>query len=156
LVGCKHFFTGLFIVIVVSLFLQTNIYAEQLYEERLALYHKTASGTNIPWYYLAAFDQYERNIQKDKADELIAISFPAELWYGPGNINLDDNAATIELFGGIGLDGNGDGKANSQDPEDILITAAQLLTQNGVTEDDIKISLWHHYKRDLSVKTVTN
>lgn len=127
-----------------------------MYDERLALYQKTASFTDVPWYYLAAFDQYERNIQKDKTDELIAITFPDELWYGPGNVSKDDSLTAIDLFGGIGRDGNGDGKAHSEDPEDILMTAAQLLSKNGVTEDDIKISLWHYYKRDLTVKTISN
>lgn len=37
-----------------------------------------------------------------------------------------------------------------------MFTAAKLLLENGITEDDIKISLWNFYKRDLSVKTVMN
>src|SRR5690625_3932590 len=138
-----------------SLF-QTNTFAKDMYSDRLSLYQKTATLTNIPWYYLAAFDQYERNIQKDKTDNLVAISFPNELWYGPGNNNYDNSVEAISMFGGLGQDGNGDGIADLTDPEDILFTAAQILTKNGLTEDDIKISLWHYYQRDLSVKTIVN
>lgn len=112
--------------------------------------------TNLPWYYLAAFDQYERNIQKDKAEQLVAITFPEEIWYGAGNIEQNEQVDTITLFNGVGQDGDGDGKASLNNPEDILYTAANLLLQHGVTEEDIKISLWHHYKRDLSVKTIIN
>lgn len=134
----------------------SNSYAKNIYQERLQLYKKTAAMTNLPWYYLAAFDQYERNIQKDKAEQLVAITFPEEIWYGAGNIEQNEQVDTITLFNGVGQDGDGDGKASLNNPEDILYTAANLLLQHGVTEEDIKISLWHHYKRDLSVKTIIN
>src|SRR5690625_6399065 len=54
---------------------------ENIYNERLALYKKTEAISNLPWYYLAAFDQYERNKEQNN-NELVAISFPDELWYG--------------------------------------------------------------------------
>src|SRR5699024_2313002 len=58
-----------------------------MYEERLSLYKKTEAISNVPWYYLAAMDQYERNKQLKSPDEesLISIRFPDELWYGIGN-----------------------------------------------------------------------
>lgn len=144
-----------------SLITTSVIYAEDeddvnIYEERLALYKKTATITNVPWYYLAAMDHYERNKQQTSPEEedIISIQFEQELWYGPGNIDFNANVTSIELFGGIGKDGNGDGKAKIDDPEDILLTAAYILTQNGLSDEDIKISLWQHYKRDLSVKSI--
>lgn len=152
----KFILFGFAIVIFTLLFLETNTYAERLYDERHALYHKIATVTDVPWYYLAAFDQYERNIQKEQTEQLIAISFPNEWWYGAGNIDKDASISTISLFNGNGQDANGDGYANLDDPEDILFTAAHTLLQYGVTEDDIKISLWNFYKRDLSVKTIVN
>lgn len=135
---------------------KTSTYAEETFQNRYALYKKISAITNIPWYYLAAFDQYERNINKDNSEQLIGISFPEEIWFGAGNITFETDAKIISLFNGIGQDGNGDGQANINDPEDILFTAAKLLLQNGITEDDIKISLWNIYKRDLSVKTIVN
>lgn len=138
-----------------SLFEESAL-AEDLYDERLALYKKTEVTTGIPWYYLAAFDQYERNIHSEKNDDIVAIQLPTELWFGPGNIYLDEAEHSISLFGGIGRDGNGDGKASMNDPEDVLFTAAKILLEKGMSEDDIKISLWHYYKRDLSVKTIVH
>ncbi len=131
---------------------------ENKYPERLALYKKTEALSLVPWYYLAAMDQYERNIdmEKSKEDPLISIKFPEELWYGPGNTHKIKNIQIIELFNGIGKDGNGDGEADPSNPEDILYTTAIMLKENGLSDEDIKISLWNHYQRDLSVKTITN
>src|SRR5699024_5294509 len=72
------------------------------------------------------------------------------------NIESNDSIEIIELFNGIGSDGNGDGKAELTNAEDVLYTAANLLLRFGISQDDIKISLWDYYKRDLSVKTIVN
>lgn len=125
--------------------------------ERLALYKKTSAVVSIPWYYLAAMDQYERNIKSDsEPEEIISIKFNKNLWYGPGNISSIKTSSIIPLFNGIGKDGNGDNIADISNDEDILYTAATLLSENGVAEEDIKISLWNYYQRDLSVKTILN
>jgi len=129
---------------------------QQSIQQRLELYKKIATVTHVPWYYLAAFDQYERNINKITEDGTIGIQFSDELWYGAGNVNKDASNEAITLFNGIGRDGNGDGQAIIDDPEDVLFTAANILLVNGWTEDDIKISLWQYYQRDLSVKTIVN
>src|SRR5690625_7964236 len=60
------------------------------------------------------------------------------------------------MFQGIGMDGDGDGNADLQNEEDRLYAAGALLSANGINEDDIKISLWKHYQRDLTVKTIIN
>lgn len=126
-----------------------------IYKERLALYKKTEAISHVPWYYLAAMDHYERNKeQTSEEDELISIQFEPEVWYGLSNIDYIPKIEMIELFGGIGRDGNGDGMAKIDDPEDILLTAAHMLSQYGLSNDDIKISLWEYYKRDLSVKSI--
>jgi murein DD-endopeptidase MepM/ murein hydrolase activator NlpD len=136
------------------------VYAEeedQIYNERLALYKKTEVLTQIPWYYIAAIDQYERNSQVDTSSEsLISISISSELWFGPGNHSMITDEHMIEIFSGIGKDGNGDQKADPNHPEDILLTMANLLLQSGPTEDDIKIALFNYYQRDLTVKTIIN
>lgn len=128
-----------------------------IYEQRLALYKKTESVTNVPWYYLAAMDQYERNKTQQSAEDeaLISIQFPDELWYGIGNPN-DQTISIVQSFQGIGQDGNGDEQADPNNDEDILLAAAHLLSANSLAEEDIRISLWHYYKRDLSVKSIMN
>src|SRR5699024_7705224 len=62
----------------------------------------------------------------------------------------------IGVFNGVGKDGNGDGKANPENPEDILYTMANILLKYGFTDNDIKRGLWNYYKRDLTVQTIKN
>src|SRR5690625_2834208 len=129
---------------------------ENTVEDRFTLYKKTEAVSHIPWYYLAAMDQYERNIQENSDEDIISIQFPEELWYGLGSPSNLNDIYSIQLFNGIGKDGNGDGKADPDNPEDVLFTAATLLASEGISHDDIKIALWKYYQRDLSVKTITN
>ncbi len=70
-----------------SLITTSGIYAEDeddmnIYDERLALYKKTAAITNVPWYYLAAMDHYERNIQQTSPEEEDIISIHLNRNYG--------------------------------------------------------------------------
>ncbi|MED4130303.1 M23 family metallopeptidase [Shouchella miscanthi] len=130
------------------------------YTEREALYHKMETITNVPWYYLAAVDSYERGLRKARrdradADGFISIYYAKEDWVGPLNPNQDDESPdTISLFEGIGLDGNGDGKALLTDDEDVLYTLARYLESYGLTEEDFRIALWHFYQREQSVNIV--
>lgn len=41
---------------------------QSIYEKRMALYKETEQSSGIPWYYLAAMDQYERNIRSVRKD----------------------------------------------------------------------------------------
>ncbi|MFP3360358.1 peptidase M23, partial [Planococcus sp. SIMBA_143] len=36
---------------------------EQIYTKRMELFQKSEALTHIPWYYLAAIDQYERSLR---------------------------------------------------------------------------------------------
>lgn len=147
-------------IILIFYFFNTNVYAEEeehIYNERLALYKKTETLTQIPWYYIAAMDQYERQIlDSDDEEPLISINIPDEIWFGLGNTSHFMDQDMIKLFNGKGKDGNGDHRADPSDPEDILYTAANLLAEYGPTEDDIKIGLWNFYERDLAVHTISN
>jgi len=105
---------------------------------------------------LAAIDQYERNTQKDSDNKVVSVAVPDELWFGAGNIVKLKNNEAISFFQGKGLDGNGDGKADPKSPEDVLFTVANLLLEEGHTEEDFKIALWKYYRRDLSVQTISN
>lgn len=127
------------------------------YEQRMALYKKVETITQIPWYYLAAIDQYERNIRqvrKDlpKSNGVIGIYFRPEEWTGLTNPNLDDeNPVSIQFFNGIGMDGDGDGKASLKSDEDVLYSFANYLLMFGVDHDNLKIGLWNYYQRDKTV-----
>lgn len=130
---------------------------ETIYDERKALFLKTEALTQIPWYYFAAIDNYERNkVQSSDDEKLISVKFPNDQWFGVENHLNNTHPDVIELFNGIGKDGNGDGIASPNQDEDIVYTLGVYLLQEGPTRVDIKISLWNYYQRDLTVKSIMN
>lgn len=137
-----------------------NVDQDKIYAERMALYEKMEAITQVPWYYLAAIDQYERNVRNVRNDlpkptGLIGIYFPKEVWAGALNPQ-EKNPITIQLFGGIGLDGNGDGLADRNDDEDVLYTFIRRVLTYGTNKDYIKLALWNYYKRDKTVGIIHN
>lgn len=141
--------------------------AEMLARERQALFEHMQMITGTPWYYLAAIDQYERNIHKKPKKNSDAsasaslvrktgIIFSPEKWSGFLNPNPEDtNPASISFFGGLGKDGDGDGKAEPDNDLDVVYTMASYMSKFGYTEDDIRIALWNYYARDKNVEIVS-
>ncbi|MDX8360855.1 M23 family metallopeptidase [Cytobacillus sp. IB215316] len=133
---------------------------QQTYNERMGLYKKFEAVTQIPWYYLAAVDQYERNVRRIRRDipddeGIIGVYINSDMWTGPLNPNkADQDLYSIQLFGGIGMDGDGDGLADQQNGEDVLYTFTQHFLANGTDHESIKIALWDYYKRDISVDVI--
>ena len=132
---------------------------EETYQLRMnqyLQYHHIYSS----WYYLAAIDQYERNIQEvrqdiPKRDGLIAIQFSNEFWAGIQNPDQNDTSPySIKYFNGMGLDGNGDGLADITDDEDVLFTMVHYLYDYGLSEDDFKLALWEYYRNETTVKQI--
>ena len=132
---------------------------EEIIQSRMSAYYQF-QDMMIPWYYLAAIDQYERNIQDvrqdiPKKEGPIAIQFSNEFWVGPLNPTKDDSFPnTIKFFGGMGLDGNGDGLADKNDDVDIIYTMVKYLSDYGYSEEDFKIALWNYYRDELAVNQV--
>ncbi|GER70554.1 L-Ala--D-Glu endopeptidase [Weizmannia acidilactici] len=133
----------------------------EIYKKRMELYKNMETFTQIPWYVLAAIDQYERSIRFARSDlpkpsGLISIYFSPEKWAGIANPDRNDNRPlTITLFGGIGKDGDGDGKADRNNDLDVLYTMSDNLLKYGTDDDNIEIALWHYYKRDKAVQLIT-
>ncbi|AST06285.1 peptidase M23 [Anoxybacillus flavithermus] len=131
-----------------------------LYEKRMELYKKAEAISFIPWYYFAAVDQYERNIRQARRDlpkptGFISIYIPPERWAGPLNKNQEDqNPFTISQFGGIGIDGNGDGIADRTSDEDVLFSFARFLRSYGTDHTHIKMALWDYYERSKTVDII--
>jgi peptidoglycan LD-endopeptidase LytH len=127
------------------------------HKTRMNLYYFIEKTMQIPWYYIAAADQYEhsvRNARRDLPDSSGPAGFyiEPEKWRGPLNPNYNDvNPLSIQYFDGFGLDGNGNGKASMQEPEDVLVSFAQHLLKYGTDEENIRIALWDYYKRDKAV-----
>ena len=156
------FFT--FAVLWISLF-STDVLAneelskEEILQQRMAYYIHFGEFL-VPWYYLAAIDQYERNIQSvrsdiPKRDSVIAIQFSEEYWDGPLNSSDGDSPAPdISYFGGMGLDGNGDGIADRNNDEDIIYTMASYLNQFGLEEENFKLALYEYYHNEEAVNQI--
>lgn len=132
---------------------------DEILEKRMHYYYKFQDEL-VPWYFLAAIDQYERNIQevrKDipKRESVVAIQYSHEFWVGALNPELNDTTPmTIKYFGGLGLDGNDDGVADANNDDDILVTTASFLSKYGANEDDFKLALWDFYKNDKTVNQI--
>jgi peptidoglycan LD-endopeptidase LytH len=135
---------------------------KQIHEKRFELFQQTEAVTNIPWYYLAAVDQYERSLRfarkdrdKPSFDKAISIYIEPNKWVGPLNPNKNDqNPKSIAFFDGIGRDGNGDGKANFKTDEDILAAFSNFVLEYGIDHDNFKLALWDYYKRDKTVSII--
>jgi peptidoglycan LD-endopeptidase LytH len=147
------------LILFFSPFANKSIHAQEMdpYQLRMELYKKVETITQIPWYYLAAIDQYERNIRQvrrdlPKPDGIIGILFRPEEWAGLTNPNQEDsNPSSIQFFNGLGVDGNGDGKANIKSDEDVLFAFANFLLKFGIDDDNLRIGLWNYYHRDKTV-----
>ncbi|GIO93090.1 hypothetical protein J31TS3_43170 [Paenibacillus lactis] len=61
---------------------------------------------------------------------------------------------SISVFSGIGLDGNGDGKADPNDDMDLLYSVAARLAPYGHAADDFSIGLWSYYQNTRAVQRV--
>ncbi|CAM3162807.1 M23 family metallopeptidase [Filibacter tadaridae] len=128
-------------------------------DERMDYFLKF-ENESVPWYHLAAIDQFERNIQQvrndiPKSEGIIAIQFAEEFWAGAMNPNKNDTAPeSITFFEGNGLDGDNDGKADPTNNDDILYTMMSFLNGYGPNEDNFKLALWDYYKRQETVNQI--
>nr|WP_233522986.1 M23 family metallopeptidase [Peribacillus saganii] len=126
-------------------------------KERMGLYQRMEASLYVPWYYLAAVDQFEHTVRNTRrnvepAKGAIGINIPSEKWAGAINPDKEDeNPLTIRYFGGMGQDGNADGKASPKDDEDVLYSFTNFLLKFGTDEDHIRMALWDYYKRDKTV-----
>lgn len=78
--------------------------SDPVLSKRMELYHKIEAVTQIPWYALAAVDQYEENVRSNRKDlpekaGIISIYIPDDIWSGPENPNPKDDAPlSIKVF----------------------------------------------------------
>jgi murein DD-endopeptidase MepM/ murein hydrolase activator NlpD len=126
---------------------------------RKELFDQVSLLTHIPWYILAAIDQYERtmHLQQHANSEhrITAIQFSTASWSGILNPNqVDTDPLSIAFFGGLGRDGSGDQIASPTNDLDVLATVALILQKNGNKEQDLYIALWDYYQNTRSVERI--
>jgi len=128
--------------------------------EEMPVLKRMEKVTKVPWYYLAAVNQYEMGIhwQKNKKANVtspIQVEIAPEKWSGLTNPrNEDTNPLTIRFYDGMGRDGNNDFKADRNDPEDALYAMGRWLTREGQNEDAIRRALWDYYQDGIVVDRI--
>lgn len=130
-------------------------------QARMELFRSIETLTGVPWEYLAAMDQYERNIlKKDEvpsSDRITSIQVLDSKWSGIANPDIhSSNPTSIQFFQGVGRDGNGDGLADAQNDQDVLYSVAIFLNQSGNGEDQIRERLWSYYQQPNAVDVITH
>lgn len=149
----------MFFLLFVGLSSQTKADDNQI-NQRMYLYKEYALITDIPWYMIAAIDQYERNTKNyrsycPKEDEVISICFEPIVWSGINNPIKDDrNLYTISLFNGMGVDADNDGFADRLNTYDRLAAMLNYINLFGVTEEKIKESLISYYQSEKGVAII--
>lgn len=148
------------ITILVSMLSYVNVSAEitdeQMQEMRQNLYKEYETASGVPWYEIAAVDQYERNTYKFKEEctykyDTISICFSNAVWSGPENpIYFDNDSLTINLFGGIGKDGDGDGVADINNQEDVMYTMVEYLRGY----DNFAAAITSYYQNEQAITII--
>jgi murein DD-endopeptidase MepM/ murein hydrolase activator NlpD len=130
-------------------------------ENRKWLFEQMELLTGIPWYRLAAIDQYERSLSTARPKKRplrkgeIAILFDDPTWAGPLNPDpAQTEVPAITLFSGLGRDGDGDGHADRNSDLDVLYSMASYLLKYGSTEDQLRKGIWEYYRNPRSVQRI--
>ena len=132
-----------------------------IFAARRHLYESIGQVTQIPWYRLAAIDQYERTITrahpKDRKhpERLTGIFMTAPAWRGWLNPDeTDQHPGSILFFNGKGRDGSGDGMADPNNDLDVLYSMASIIQQYGSKPEDFGIALWEYYHNSRAVQRI--
>lgn len=124
-------------------------------EEYIPIYQAAGDKYSVPWNLLAAHHRVETIFStiKDMTSPVGAtghMQFMVCTWVGwsyPGCGGLGDapippadltSLAIIQKYGGYGVDGNGDGKADPNNLEDAVFAAANYDAANGASTGDIE------------------
>lgn len=124
----------------------------------LPIYRAAGEQYGIPWNLLAAIHRVETVFSSIPMESYAGaqghMQFMPCTWtgwnhpscggLGAGNIpNAEKvNPAMIKKYGGFGIDGNGDGKADPYDVTDAIYTAASYLAKSGAANGDYRKALF--------------
>mgnify|MGYP000899664788 FL=1 len=151
----------LFFSILFCSFLRLDSKAEaREYDLRMHIYQEYALETDVPWYYIAAIDQYERNTKNyrsfcPKESEVISICFDPQVWSGALNpIQDDNNLYRIKIFNGMGSDGDGDNLADRLNHQDKINAFLSYINLFGSTKDKLEEALINYYRSEKAVKII--
>jgi len=119
----------------------------QIPKEYIPIYKAAGEKYNIPWTLIAAIHRVETNFGQDLNTSSVGAightQFMVKTWVGwsfPGGTRLGDasipketlmSPAAISKYGGFGVDGDGDGKADPYNVTDAMYSTANYLAANG-------------------------
>lgn len=132
------------------------------YAELSRLYDRIARKTGLRWQQLAAVDQYERTLTRVRPKSrpvapgaIVGIYIPESRWAGELNPDPHDTAPlSIRVFGGIGRDGDGDGRADRASAADLLYTVASEIQAPEAGQDRFAVGLWQYYRNERAVQRI--
>jgi len=147
---------GLFLVAILAIDKQAVVNIEKT---RMDYYYEYADATGIDWVVIATVDQFERNTRKYKGycnmENILSFCIDPQIWSGLGNeITDDNNVINIAHFMGFGLDGDGDGYADSWNQEDSAYSFVQYMFNYGTEKDEIFAGLTHYYDNEKTMKVL--
>ena len=149
-------------IIVILLFVTTRALANESEDNqtnaRMKIYQDFAYASGVPWYEIAAIDQYERNIDSFRENsensvsyENISIKFPADIWSGViAPVDYEECLSRIGLFGGIGRDGDGDGISDIHNEQDVMYTLVEYMRSFETFQQAVR----SYYQNDDAVRIV--
>ncbi|MBA4603781.1 peptidoglycan DD-metalloendopeptidase family protein [Thermoactinomyces mirandus] len=123
----------------------------EIAEKYLPIYQEAGKKYGVPWQILAAIHKVEtdfgRNLSESSVGATGHTQFMDKTWLGwdyPGGTKLGDlpdsiditDPKLIEAYGGYGVDGNKDGKADPNDPVDAIHATANYLAANHQSGED--------------------
>lgn len=150
----------------------TEFGANEIPAEYLPIYKEAGAAYNVPWNLLAAHHRVETVFST--IDPMISyvgaeghMQFMPCTWAGwgyPGCVgglggasipeSIKTNPEQIKKYGGYGVDGNGDGKADPWDLKDAMYSAANYLAANGAADGDLAKAVRAYNHSDQYVKDV--
>ena len=114
-------------------------------ERYLPIYQEAGKKYGVPWNLLAAIHKVETDFGRDLSVSSVGarghMQFMDKTWVGwryPGGTKYGDLPDSVDItdpkliqkYGGYGVDANGDGKADPNDPVDAIHAAAKYLAAN--------------------------
>ena len=149
-------------ILLILLFATVRARANELENEeinvRMQVYEDFAYASGVPWYEIAAIDQYERNIATFRDDpesqlsyDRISMRFPPAVFSGPeAPLSYETCPVRIGLFGGIGRDGDGDGVVDIHNEQDVMYTLVKYL----LAFDSFEEAVTAYYQNEHAVRII--
>lgn len=144
---------------------QYNVNVSQLGQneipkEYVKAYQDAGEKYGIPWTLIAAIHRVETNFGQDlntsSTGAIGQTQFMKKSWLGwswKGGTRLGDaaipngvlmNPSEISKYGGFGIDGDGDGKADPYNITDAMFSTANYLSQNGGSTGDLRGAVYQY------------